>query len=168
MTEPHCSNFRIITAIFQVSQYLGILWFTKTQQSVYQCKHCKVFSCSHRMYVGPSTKFCDGFMSQINNFIMAPFCQHDFFFVNVFQYIYHSSSAKNLYAIATWPQMIETSIHHFIRMSCTLTDKYRCMGAGMLQYPPAWANYFSQIFTRNWVCTHYFGLKSLFSKETPL
>ena len=25
MLEPHCSNFRIITAIFQVSEYLGIL-----------------------------------------------------------------------------------------------------------------------------------------------
>ena len=101
MTEPHCSNFRIITVIFQVSQYLGILWYTKTQQSVYQCKHCKDFSCSHRMYVGPSTKFCDGFMSQINNFIMMPFCQHDFFFENVFQYIYHHLlwSIQSLYML---------------------------------------------------------------------
>ena len=26
MVESHCSNFRIITAIFQVSDYLGVLW----------------------------------------------------------------------------------------------------------------------------------------------
>ena len=27
MAEPHCSNFRIITAIFQMSEYLGILQY---------------------------------------------------------------------------------------------------------------------------------------------
>ena len=26
MVEPHCSNFRIITATFRVSEYLEILW----------------------------------------------------------------------------------------------------------------------------------------------
>ena len=27
MVEPHCSNFKIITANFPVSEFLGILWY---------------------------------------------------------------------------------------------------------------------------------------------
>ena len=27
MVKPHCPNFRIITAVFWVSEFLGFLWF---------------------------------------------------------------------------------------------------------------------------------------------
>ena len=44
MVEPHCSNFRIITAMFWVSKYLGILRYTNKMAVIilnFQCGFTK-------------------------------------------------------------------------------------------------------------------------------
>ena len=44
MVEAHCSNFRIITAIFRVSEHLGNLWYPRVNIA---CELISVFLCVH-------------------------------------------------------------------------------------------------------------------------
>ena len=42
MVEPYCSNFRIVTAIFKVSEYLGILRYQIIAEYLRVLRYCRL------------------------------------------------------------------------------------------------------------------------------